>query len=58
MSVSVLTLLKIESGDQGVAIALYATALWLIGRDGAIAELAQAQFDVNALNNASDKLAN
>ena len=37
MGITVPTLLKLESGDPGVAIGLYATALWLMGRDGALA---------------------
>ena len=49
MGITVPTLLKLESGDPGVAIGLYATALWLIGRDGALADLASPQLDISAL---------
>jgi hypothetical protein len=38
-----------ESGDPGVAIGTYATALWLMGRAPAIAELADPQRDLGAL---------
>ena len=49
MGITVPTLLKLESGDPGVAIGLYATALWLMGRDGALADLASPQLDISAL---------
>lgn len=49
MRVSVPTLMRLEAGEPGVAIGIYATALWLIGRDGALAELASPETDRGAL---------
>lgn len=49
LGVTVPTLMRIEAGEAGVAIGLYATALWLIGRDGALAELASPEKDRGAL---------
>lgn len=49
LGTSVPTLLRMENGEPGVGIGLYATALWLIGRDGALAELAAPDKDQGAL---------
>jgi hypothetical protein len=49
MGVSVPTLMRMESGAPGVGIGIYATALWLIGRDGALADLASPEHDRGAL---------
>ena len=49
LGVSVPTLMRMESGEPGVGIGIYATALWLIGRDGALAELAAPENDRGAL---------
>lgn len=49
LGVTVPTLMRIEAGEPGVGIGLYATALWLIGRDGALAELASPETDRGAL---------
>ena len=49
LGVSVPTLMRMESGEPGVGIGIYATALWLIGRDGALAELATPTNDRGAL---------
>jgi DNA-binding XRE family transcriptional regulator len=49
IGVSEPTLVHMESGDPGVAIGTYATALWLMGRAPAIAELADPQQDLGAL---------
>ena len=49
IGVSEPTLVRMESGDPGVAIGTYATALWLMGRAAAIAELAAPQQDLGAL---------
>jgi hypothetical protein len=38
-----------ERGDPGVGAGIYATALWLIGRGGALAELAAPGTDRGAL---------
>lgn len=49
IGVSIPTLQRMESGDPAVAMGIYATALWLIGRDGELATIAAPQFDVGAL---------
>ncbi len=49
LGVSVPTLMRMESGAPGVGIGIYATALWLIGRDGALADLAAPENDRGAL---------
>ena len=49
IGVSEPTLARLEQGDPGVAFGTYATALWLIGRAQAIAELAAPQHDLGAL---------
>ena len=49
LGVSVPTLMRMESGEPGVGIGIYATALWLIGRDGALAERASPENDRGAL---------
>jgi hypothetical protein len=46
---SVPTLIRMERGDPGVGAGIYATALWLIGRAGAVAELAAPAQDRGAL---------
>ena len=40
LGISVPTLIRLERGDAGVGVGIYATALWLIGRAGALPELA------------------
>jgi transcriptional regulator with XRE-family HTH domain len=49
MGVSVPTLLRLEAGEASVSLGVLATALWLIGRDGALATLATPQEDRGAL---------
>lgn len=49
LGVSVPTLMRLEAGEPGVGMGIYATALWLIGRDGALAELASPEKDRGAL---------
>lgn len=46
------TVTRMERGDPSVALGIYATALWLMGRVGAIAELAAPQLDLGALEDA------
>ena len=46
---SVPTLMRMEAGEAGVSMGLYATALWLVGRSGALAELAAPELDRGAL---------
>lgn len=49
LGVSVPTLIRLEKGDPGVGMGIYATALWLIGRAQALPELADPQADRGAL---------
>jgi len=49
MNVSVPTLSAMEKGDPRVGMGVYATALWLIGRDDALRELAAPANDARAL---------
>lgn len=49
MNVSIPTLMRMEKGDPSVGIGVYATGLWLIGRIGALAALANPQDDLGAL---------
>ena len=46
---SVPTLIRMEKGDSGVGMGIYATALWLIGRVAALAEMAAPASDRGAL---------
>jgi len=47
--VSVPTLLRLEAGEPGVSLGVLATALWLVGRDGALATVASPKEDRGAL---------
>lgn len=49
MGVSVPTLLRLEAGEPGVSLGVLATALWLIGRDAALATVAAPREDRGAL---------
>lgn len=49
LSVSVPTLIRMEKGDPSVGMGVYATALWLMGRHTALAEVADPAHDLNAL---------
>lgn len=49
MGVSVPTLIRMERGDPGVGIGIYATALWLIGRATALPDLAAPVQDRGAV---------
>jgi hypothetical protein len=49
MGVSVPTLLRLEAGEPGVSVGVLATALWLIGRDAALAGLATPMEDRGAI---------
>ena len=49
LGVSVPTLIRLERGDPGVGIGIVATALWMIGRAEALAELAAPENDRGAL---------
>jgi hypothetical protein len=41
--------MRMEAGEPGVGIGIYATALWMIGRDGALGELASPANDRGAM---------
>ncbi len=49
IGVSIPTLMRLESGDPSVGVGLFATALWLIGRDGELARIASPETDKGAL---------
>lgn len=49
LGVSVPTLIRMERGDPGVGAGIYVTALWLIGRANALADLAAPGSDRGAL---------
>lgn len=49
MNVSVPTLVAMERGDPRVGMGVYATALWLLGRDDALRTLAAPEHDAQAL---------
>lgn len=49
VGVSVPTLIRLEQGDPGVGMGVYATALWMMGRTKALAELANPEHDLGAL---------
>jgi len=49
MGITVPTLLKMEAGEASVGVGIYLTALWLIGRDRALAELAAPEHDTGAI---------
>lgn len=48
LGVSVRTVQRLEQGDPGVGMGVYAGALWLIGRTGALAALADPALDRGA----------
>ncbi len=49
LGISVPTLIRMERGEPGVAIGVYVTALWMIGRAQALVELADPKHDLGAL---------
>ncbi len=49
LGVSIPTLIRMERGDPGVGAGIYVTALWLIGRSGALSDVAAPAFDRGAL---------
>ena len=49
LQVSVTTLMKMEKGDPAVSAGVYATALWMVQRHGALAALADPREDAAAL---------
>ena len=49
MGISPPTLIRMERGDPTVSMGIYATALWMMGRANALAELAEPVKDLGAL---------
>jgi len=49
LGISVPTLIRMERGDAGVSMGIYATALWLMGRVGALPTVAAPVEDKGAL---------
>ena len=49
IGISAPTLIRMERGDPGVAMGIYATALWLMNRASALPELASPAEDKGAL---------
>jgi hypothetical protein len=49
MGITVPTLQRLEAGDPSVSIGIVATALWLIQRDGELAQLAAPEHDHGAI---------
>ena len=52
IGVSEPTLMRMEKGDPSVSMGVYATALWLMGRAPALADLAAPEHDQGALEEA------
>ena len=50
LGVSVPTLMRLESGDPSVGVGILATALWLVGRDTELTQLAAPEHDKGALD--------
>jgi transcriptional regulator with XRE-family HTH domain len=50
------TLVKVENGDQGVSIGIYATVLFVLGMTERIADLADASQDRTGLDLESENL--
>lgn len=51
LGVSVPTLIRMERGDPGVGVGIYATALWLMGTVGKLPDIASPAEDRGALEN-------
>lgn len=49
VQVSIPTLMRMEKGDPSVSMGVYATALWLINRQDALAAAADPKEDLGAL---------
>jgi DNA-binding XRE family transcriptional regulator len=49
MAISVPTLIRLERGDSGVSMGIYAMALWMMGRTQALSDLADPVSDLGAL---------
>jgi DNA-binding XRE family transcriptional regulator len=51
IGISLPTLIRMERGDPGVSIGIYATALWVLGRVSALPDVAAPAQDRGALEN-------
>jgi transcriptional regulator with XRE-family HTH domain len=49
MGVTVPTLMNMEAGEPSVSMGIYLTALWLIGKDLGVGELAAPEHDTGAI---------
>jgi hypothetical protein len=49
MGVTVPTLMNMEAGEPSVSIGIYLTALWLIGKDLSVGDLAAPEHDSGAI---------
>ena len=49
MNVTIPTLMRMEKGEPSMAIGVYATSLWMLGRSRALGELAHPQGDLGDL---------
>lgn len=49
LGISVPTLIRMERGDPGVSVGIYATALWLMGRVASLPGIAEPATDKGAL---------
>lgn len=49
LQISIPTLMKMEKGDPTVSMGVYATALWMINRQEALAAVADPKEDLGAL---------
>jgi len=56
LEVSVSTLRRMEAGDPGVSIGVYATALWMMNMAGDLAQLARPEKDVGAISSEIDAI--
>lgn len=50
MGVAVRTVQRMEKGDPGVGVGIYALAIWLMGRAQALAEVSAPEHDMAALD--------
>ncbi|MFN0063840.1 MAG: hypothetical protein ACKVPX_15145 [Myxococcaceae bacterium] len=49
LGITIPTLIRLEKGDAGISIGIFATALWLMGRHRALAEVNAPREDLGAL---------
>ena len=50
MGVAVRTVQRMEKGDPGVGMGIYALAIWLMGRTQALADVSAPEYDMAALD--------